>query len=65
METIEKINLRGAIKSLEIGGEPLKLPRPDYVPSVVRNTASSIKADTGANLTVTVSDHTITVTRIY
>lgn len=68
MET-EKINVRGAINALEVGGEPLELPNAvsvggdGYKPSSVRNTASSITSDTGRKFTVSVTDEVITVTR--
>lgn len=63
METTEKINVRGAIAALEVGAEPLELPRGEYIPSSVRNTASSITGDTGRKFTVSVTDELITVTR--
>lgn len=62
METTEKINVRGAINALEIGGL-LELPKGEYIPSSVRNTAASIKGDTGKTFTVSVSDELISVTR--
>lgn len=72
METTEKINVRGAISALEIGGEPLELlnavsvgEENGYKPSSIRNTASSITSDTGRKFTVSVTDELITVTRNY
>lgn len=60
---MEKINVRGAIKALEVGGSPLILPRPDYVPSMVRNTAGSVAVDTGRRFKVEVLMEFIRVTR--
>ncbi|MDL2230338.1 hypothetical protein LJB87_00935 [Alistipes sp. OttesenSCG-928-L06] len=64
METNTRINVRGSIKALEVNGEPLRLPRPKYIPSIVRNTASSVKADTGRTFRVETTDEQITVVRI-
>lgn len=62
MKTTEKINVRGAINALEVGGL-LELPKGEHIPSSVRNTATSIKGDTDKTFTVSVSDELITVTR--
>lgn len=65
METIEKINVRGAINALEVGGAPLELPKSVYILSSVRATASSVVADTGKAFTVDGTDKDkIVVTRI-
>lgn len=70
METTEKINVRGAISALGVGGQMLELPNAvsvgedgGYKPSSVRNTASSVSSDTGRKFTVSVTDEIITVTR--
>ena len=55
--------MRGAIKALEVGGNPLVLPRPDYVPSMVRSTAGSVTVDTGRRFKIEVGAETIRVTR--
>lgn len=65
METTEKINIRGAIKTIEKVGDKFVFPRnEDYKPTTVRNTASSIKSDTGRRFQVEVCERTITVIRI-
>lgn len=61
--TTEKINVRGAINSLEIGSEPLELQKIDYKLSSVRATAGSITGDTGKTFTVTTTKYSIIVTR--
>lgn len=63
MKTNVKINVRAAIKDLEIGGLPLQLPKFNYIPSSVRSTAAIITGDTGRKFTVSVTDELITVTR--
>ncbi len=63
MDKTERINVRGAIKALEVGGNPLVLPRPDYVPSMVRSTAGSVTVDTGRRFKIEVGAETIRVTR--
>lgn len=63
MDKTERINVRGAIKLLEVGGAPLVLPRIDYVPSVVRNTAGSVAVDTGRRFKVEVTEEVIRITR--
>lgn len=64
MVNTERINVRGTIKKLKVGDKPLVLPRPDYVASMVRNTASSVRADTGRIFKVEVTSDKITVIRI-
>lgn len=64
METTEKINIRGAIRSLAFSGDKVTFPRSeDYMPSTIRNTASSVKGDTGRQFRVEVSTEGITVIR--
>lgn len=64
MEINERINIRGAIRSLETVGAKFVFPRnDDYKPTVVRNTASSIKCDTGRWFRVEVTPDQITVVR--
>lgn len=63
METVEKINVRGAINSLEVGNT-LPLQRGTYIPSSVRNTAAALKIDTGKRFSVLVDNNTITVKRL-
>lgn len=63
MEKTERINVRGAVKALEVGGTPLILPRPDYVPSMVRSTAGSVSLDTGRRFKIEVLAEFIRVTR--
>lgn len=64
METTEKISIRGAIRSLAAAGDKFVFPRnEDYKPSTVRNTASSVKCDTGRQFQVEVSKECITVIR--
>lgn len=70
MDTIEKINVRGAIKSLETEGEPLILPNAKtvgeekgYKPSSIRSNAYIVTCDTGRKFTVSVTDELIAVTR--
>lgn len=64
METNTRINVSGSIKALEVNGEPLRLPRAEYVLSSVRNTASNIKADTGRAFRVETTDKEIIVVRV-
>lgn len=70
METTQKINVRGAIKSLEVIGKPLILPNAKTVgeekghkPSSVRSNVNIVTSDTGRKFTVSVTDELITVTR--
>lgn len=63
MANIEKINLRGAINALEVGGDALVLPKGDYAISVVRSTSSAITGDTGKRFSVSGSEECITVIR--
>lgn len=70
METIEKINVRAAVKGLEVGGDSLELRNAakfgetkGYKPSSVRSTAAIITSDTGRKFNVSVTDELITVTR--
>lgn len=64
MEVTEKINIRGAITSLETVGGDFVFPRTDdYKPSTVRSTAAQIKADTGRSFRVEVKRDKITVIR--
>lgn len=62
MGTDEKINVRGSINALGLK-KSLELPRCCYVPSYVRNAASTVKADTGKTFSVSVKEDTIVVTR--
>lgn len=64
METNTRVNVSGSIKSLEVNGEPLRLPRAEYILSSVRNTASNIKADTGRAFRVKTTDKEIIVVRV-
>lgn len=64
METIKKSSIRGAIKSLAAVGDVFVFPRnDDYKPSTVRNTASSVRCDTGRRFRVEVGKECITVIR--
>lgn len=63
MDKRERINVRGAIRALEVGGVPLILPRPEYAPSMVRSTAGSVTVDTGRRFKVEVLMEFIRVTR--
>lgn len=72
METVKKLNVRGAIRSLHVGSKPIELPsvasagiKNGYKPSSIRNTASSIASDTGRRFTVSVDEKTITISRKY
>jgi hypothetical protein len=62
MET--KINVRGEINSLKIGGEALELPKDRYMLSSVRASASSVTGDTGKRFTITYNQNVIIVKRI-
>lgn len=65
MKTTERINIRGTIRSLEEIGSKFIFPRnEDYKPSTIRNTAVSVKADTGRWFKVEVAADRITVIRI-
>lgn len=63
MKKKEKINIRGAIKALEVGGEPLILPMSEYKPSTIRSTAGSITTDTGKKYKVEMMPEFVRVTR--
>lgn len=64
MENTEKISIRGAIRALATVGDKFTFPRNDnYKPSTIRNTASSVKCDTGRQFQVEVSKECITVIR--
>ena len=64
METTEKINIRGAIKALAAIGETYVFPRnEDYKPSTIRNTAASVKSETGRQFRVQVGKDSIVVIR--
>ena len=58
----ERINVRGAINSLEVRGK-LEFPKAGLKPSYVRNAASSIAGDTGKKFSVSVADDEIVVVR--
>lgn len=60
----ERINVRGAINALEVGGAPLVLPKgEDYQVSSVRSTAGSVTGDTGKVFKVSSKGDRITVVR--
>lgn len=65
-ESKEKINVRGTIRSLEVGDcvtiqDYLK---EEVVPSYVRSVTTQIKTDTGRDFTVSAVNGDITVTRL-
>ena len=62
METKERINVAGTMKTLEIGGG-VTLNKSEYKASMVRTTASTLKQDTGIEFSVSVSGDKITITR--
>ncbi len=63
-EATERISIRGVIKSLAAVGDSYVFPRTDeYKPSTIRNTASSVKCDTGRQFRVEVGKDSITVIR--
>ena len=64
MESNEKINVRGAIAELEVGGEALVLPKEMYLVSSVRATAASLTADTGRKFNVSATDRSILIKRV-
>jgi len=64
MESNEKINVRGAISELEVGGEPLVLPKDKYLVSSVRATAANLTADTGQKFNVSATDRLILIRRV-
>lgn len=63
MEIKEKINVRGAIKALEVG-KSLELPKAEYIPSSVRSNVAIVSGDTGKKFRVSVVGNTIIVKRI-
>lgn len=64
MESTEKINIRGAIKALDKVDDKAIFPRnDDYKPTTIRNTATSVRSDTGRRFKVEVSEKEITVIR--
>ena len=64
MKPAEKINVRGAIGELAVGGDPLELSKEHYLVSSVRATAASITADTGRRYNVATTDKLISVKRV-
>ena len=58
----EKINIRGAMNALEVGGS-FTLPRQEYRRSSVAVTASTLSYDFGKKFSVSINDTEIIVTR--
>ena len=63
MQTKEKINVSGKMKSLAVG-EWFTLEKPKYRSSCVRSCAGIIKQDFGMIYSVSVSDSEIKVERV-
>lgn len=62
-QTIEKINVRGRVKEMDID-EKIELARKDYKPSSIRSNVNIIATDTGKKFSVSVIDSKIVITRI-